>query len=141
MSNFIRLTKKEIETRFHQYNALYFNGEIITPKYFEVWTPWKNTLGMVRPCFNKLTQTYSAALHISKRYNWTDENLKKVIIHEMIHLYLMDYLQPLQWWERLYSCFHKEHDSRFKDMMNYLNETYNLDIKIRFKEMRGLRKW
>ena len=136
MEKFVKLTKKLIEEKFDECNRLYFNNEVVKPKYFEVWTPWKNTLGMVRPCYNKRTEKYSSALHISKRYNWTEQNLIKVIVHEMIHLYTMDYLQPLRWWERLIPYLHKEHDSEFKAVMDFLNENYNLDIKIRFKEMR-----
>ena len=133
---FVRLTKKLIEDIFTECNELYFNNEVIKPKRFEIWTPWKKTLGMVRPVFNKKTQKYSSILHISKLYNWTRENLKKVIIHEMIHLYIRDYLQSLRWWERLFPFTIVEHDDEFKEIMNYLNEEYNLDIKIRFPEMK-----
>lgn len=133
---FVRLTKKLIEEIFIECNELYFNNEVIKPKRFEIWTPWEKTLGMVRPLYNKKTNKYSSALHISKLYNWTRENLKKVIVHEMIHLYIGDYLQPLRWWERLFPFTLVEHDDEFKEMMNYLNEEYNLDIKIRFPEMK-----
>lgn len=54
----------------------------------------------------------------------------------MIHLYIGDYLQPLRWWERLFPFTLVEHDDEFKEMMNYLNEEYNLGIKIRFPEMK-----
>lgn len=133
---FVRLTKKLIEEIFNECNEKYFNNEVSKPKFFEVWTPWKRTLGMVRPIYNKKTETYSSALHISKLYNWTMENLRKVIVHEMIHLYISDYLQPLRWWENLFPFLCKEHNNEFKEIMTFLNENYNLDIKIKFPEMK-----
>lgn len=58
------------------------------------------------------------------------------MVHEMIHLSICDYLQPLRWWEKLFPFTIKGHDSEFIEMMNDLNQRYGLDIKIRFKEMR-----
>ena len=92
---------------------------------------------MTRPIFNKKTFKYSAALHISRRYNWTEENLCHVIVHEIIHLLIKDYLQPLKWWEKIFPFMLVQHDKRFKEIMNKLNETYHLNIKIRFPEMKN----
>lgn len=134
---FIKLTKKVIEEYFDKCNELYFNNEVTKPKAFEVWTPNKKILGLTRPIYNKRFETYTAALHISKRYNWTEENFKKVIIHEMIHLLICDYLSPLSWWERIFPFLIVQHNNEFKEYMNYLNENYNLDIKIKFPEMKN----
>lgn len=137
---FIRLTKQAISDMFDECNQAYFNNQVQKPKYFELWTPNVKTLGMVRPIYNKRTEKYSSALHISKIFNWTKENLRKVVVHEMIHLYICDYLRPLTWYERLFPFLIVEHDNEFKEVMNALNEQYNLDIKIRFKEMRNYYK-
>ena len=133
---YIKLTKKEIEKRFDEYNKLYFKGQVEKPSKFETFTPRKRILGLTRPIFNKKTSKYSAALHISRRYNWTEENLRPVIIHEMIHLLIKDYLQPLKWWEKIFPFMIVQHDEHFKEVMEDLNETYDLNIKIRFPEMK-----
>ena len=133
---YIKLTKKEIEKRFDEYNKLYFKGQVEKPSKFETFTPRKRILGLTRPIFNKKTSKYSAALHISRRYNWTEENLRHVIVHEMIHLLIKDYLQPLKWWEKIFPFMIVQHDEHFKEVMEDLNETYDLNIKIRFPEMK-----
>ncbi len=136
-NKYVKLTKKEIENRFEKYNLLYFEGKVEKPSKFETFTPSKKILGLTRPIFNKKTFKYSAALHISRRYNWTEENLCHVIVHEMIHLLIKDYLQPLKWWEKFFPFMLVQHDKRFKEIMNKLNETYHLNIKIRFPEMKN----
>ena len=117
-NKYVKLTKKEIENRFEKYNLLYFEGKVEKSSKFK-------------------TFKYSAALHISRRYNWTEENLCHVIVHEMIHLLIKDYLQPLKWWEKFFPFMLVQHDKRFKEIMNKLNETYHLNIKIRFPEMKN----
>ena len=134
---FVAITKKEIEERFDRYNDLYFGGKVTKPKKFEVSTPIRNILGLTRPMYNKNTGQYSAALHISRLYNWTDENLRDVIVHEMIHLFIGDYLQPLLWWELIFPCLVKQHDGEFKDIMKQLNENFGLHVQLRFPEMKA----
>lgn len=118
----------------------YFNGEVEKPKYFEIWTPYKKVLGMARPVVNRSTGKVSSALHISRRYNWTEQNLKHVVVHEMIHLYIGDYKRPLTFIQRLPligRIFIAGHDKEFITMMKKLNAAYGLDIKVRFKEMKA----
>lgn len=133
---FVKLTKANIKEMFDLCNQRYFDGQVKPPKLIQLFTPRRTTLAMVRPLFNKSTQQYSASLHFSNLYNWTVENMEKVMVHEMIHLSICDYLQPLRWWERIFPFTIKEHDSDFINMMNDLNQHYGLDIKVRFKEMR-----
>lgn len=73
-------------------------------------------------------QTY---FHISERYNWTEENLRKVVIHEMIHLYIKDYLKPLTFWQKKFPFLIKQHDKRFRNTMQELNQKYGLDITVK----------
>ena len=69
-------------------------------------------------------------------FRWTKENLEEVMVHEMIHLDIRDYMKPYRWWHRL---FRKDHDQRFKDRMDELNEKYGLKVKIRATQMRAYR--
>ena len=125
---------------FDECNRMYFNGEVEKPKKFEAWTPQKKILGLSRPMHNHRTGKVTSALHISRRYHWTEETLRQVVVHEMIHLLIGDYKEPLTFWQRLPligKFFVTQHDQRFISKMNELNNTYELDIKIRFPEMRA----
>lgn len=138
-SKYIKLTKQVIENMFDECNELYFDGKVEKPKKFETWTSEKKCLGLSRPMLNKRTGKVSSALHISRRYNWTTENLRQVVVHEMIHLLIGDYKEPLTFWQRfplIGKFFVIQHDQRFIDKMNELNATYGLIIKVRFPEMK-----
>ena len=80
----ISLTKEELRQRFEQYNKDYFNNSLgncefhflnknisILGKYNEK----KNSRG-------KISQIW-----IGRNIVWTDELLKNVLIHEMVHMY------------------------------------------------------
>lgn len=139
---FVKLTKQKIEAVFDECNRLYFDNEVDKPKMFLTWTPVKKILGLSRPIVNKRTGKVSGALHISRLYNWTEENLRHVVVHEMIHLLIKDYQRPLKWWERIIPFIHyKQHDDEFIAIMNRINKTYNLDVKVRFKGMRAYAKF
>lgn len=132
---YIRLTRPKIEQVFDECNALYFNNEVEKPRKFELWTNHKRCVGWVRAFRDrKKAYGYYAVLHISSRYRWTEENLRNTILHEMIHLYIKDYLQPLTFWQRFFPS--RQHGKDFVEKMNELNETYGLDIVVSAKHMR-----
>lgn len=139
-SKYVKLTKKAVEDMFDECNALYFNNEVEKPKKFETWTPDRRCLGLSRPMMNNRTGKINSALHISRLYNWTEQNLRYVVVHEMIHLYIDDYKEPLTILQRLPIIgrwFMTEHDQRFIDKMNEINDKFGLNIKVRFPEMRA----
>lgn len=124
---------------FDECNRLYFNNAVEYPIKFEMYTPCKRTLGMVRPVRSAKQKKVNSIFHISRCYRWTEQTLRHVVVHEMIHLSIGDYKEPLTFVQRLPligNLFIKQHDNRFIEMMNDLNKQYNLDIKVRFKEMR-----
>ena len=136
---YVRLTRNLIEKVFEECNSLYFDNQVEKPLKFELWIPWKKCVGWVRAAYPKKVvwvkgangvrpQTY---FHINSRYNWTIENLRKVVIHEMIHLYTKDYLRPLTFWELKFPFLRKDHDKDFKQTMNELNAKYGLDITVK----------
>ena len=138
---FIRLTRDAIRAMFDECNRAYFNNEVKAPEKIELWTPNRRTVGMVRPLYVSKAKGWCACLHISKQFRWTAENLRKVVVHEMIHLYIGDYLRPLRWWERWFPFLIKEHDDEFKNVMDDLNMRYDLNIGIRFPEMKVYRRY
>ena len=137
---YIRLTRKVVSDMFDKCNSLYFNNGIERPIKFETWTPYKKCVGMVMPHWSAKKKAYHSSLHISRRYKWTEENLRQVVVHEMIHLAIGDYLRPLTFIQRLPLIGHffiNQHDEQFVTLMNELNDKFGLDIKIRMKHMRN----
>lgn len=137
--NYIKLTRTAIKEIFEECNRIYFNGKVEIPIKFETWTPHKKIVGMVRPISGVKRKGTKASFHISQRYHWTEDNLRKVIVHEMIHLVIGDYKEPLNFFQRLPlmgRLFITQHDDRFITLMNELNTQYNLGITIRATQMR-----
>lgn len=138
-SKYLKLTKAVIKEMVEECNRLYFNGEIELPIKYELWTPRKKIVGMVRPIWSNRHKQTRAVIHISNRYRWTESNLRKVVLHEMIHLAIEDYKEPLTFLQRLPLIGHlfiTQHDERFVALMNELNNKYDLGITIRAKQMR-----
>lgn len=78
------------------------NGQIKRSKLIQLITPNRKTLDMVSPLYNKNTPQIGASLHFSNLHNRKEENMGKVMVPEMIHLYICDCLQPLKWWGRIF---------------------------------------
>lgn len=136
---YIRLTRNVVSEMFDECNRLYFNNTVERPIKIETWTPHKKTVGMVRPIWSAKRHKVCSELSMSSRYRWTADNLRKVIVHEMIHLSIEDYKKPLTIIQRLPLIgrfFIKGHDERFITLMNELNEKYSLGITVRMKQMR-----
>ena len=136
---YIRLTRNVVSEMFDECNRLYFNNAVERPLKIETWTPHKKTVGMVRPIWSAKRHKVCSVLSMSSRYRWTADNLRKVVVHEMIHLAIEDYKIPLTFIQRLPLIgrfFIKGHDERFITLMNELNEKYSLGITVRMKQMR-----
>lgn len=108
-----------VRTRFSRYNRLYFNNELPIPKlcvektyeYFGQFTYRKNKDGSIR--WQKLC--------VSSYFDFTEEELLDVIVHEMIHYYLM------------YKGIDMKltHGKNFKRIKNDFNLKYGMRIKIK----------
>ena len=136
---YIKLTRTVIKEIFDECNRMYFNGKVELPVKFETWTPQKKIVGMVRPIWAGKRKGTKASFHISQRYRWTEDNLRKVVVHEMIHLVIGDYKEPLTFIQRLPligGFFIKQHDERFISLMNEVNNKFDLGITVRAKQMR-----
>lgn len=78
------LTKGMLKERFKEYNKLYFGNKLKMPKFYFLSS--KLPYGM---CIRDKKQ---CDIWISKRIDWTDEFLKNILIHEMIHQYAYEVL-------------------------------------------------
>lgn len=115
----MNLSKKYIKKNFDEYNSLYFNGILPSPifsientyDYIGIFTYYKTT--------KKRKESYS--ISFSNYIDLNEEQFKNVLIHEMIHYYLV--------YTKIDLSF--KHNANFKSIMNRLNSKYNLNIKVK----------
>ena len=81
----MRITKKDIRIRFDEYNTLYFGG-VLPPCVYHLMTLKNTPLG--RYCCDTKNGKKVYTIWISKRIDWTEEDLRDTIVHEMIHHYI-----------------------------------------------------
>ena len=82
----MEVTKELLKEKFNEYNKLYFGGKLgncqfyFFPKNrtaFGKYTLWKKTSG-----------EDVSHIYIGSRFNWNEQLLKEVLVHEMIHMYV-----------------------------------------------------
>ena len=79
---YVKLTKEDLERRFDEYNAMYFDN--VLPKCrMSIKKNKKTSVAYYSPTLSK-----NGRISIDKNVNWTDETLKLILIHEMAHCYV-----------------------------------------------------
>ena len=115
----MRITKEDIRVRFDEYNKKYFDG-VLQPCKCHVKKRKLGPLGLYHPSFKN--GKIIGHIWISYYVDWTEEDLRDVIVHEMIH----HYTQTIEG--------HKGglfgHNWRFKRLYRRLNKEYGLNIRI-----------
>ena len=81
----MRVTAKDIKIRFDEYNKKYFNG-VLLPCNCHVIIEKGGTLGFYAPIIKN--GNIVGNIWISQDVDWNEEDLREVIIHEMIHHYI-----------------------------------------------------
>lgn len=82
----MKLTKEDLKVRFDEYNRLYFDGKLKRAK-----------MGLLCKCFKTIVGTFefeidnhrrvkNPSIKISQRIDWDEEKLRRVLLHEMVHL-------------------------------------------------------
>lgn len=139
MVQFIKVTEEELKHRFDEYNALYFDNKLPIPQKFDLCIYPTKCVGWVSVTWNKWRRGFDTHFLINARlYNWTSENLRRVMLHQMIHIALKDHLRPIRWWHWIFPP--KQHDKKFVRLMNELNTRYGLNITVTAKQMKTYRK-
>lgn len=116
----MEITKKLLKELFKKYNSLYFD----------------NVLPICEFHYLKLDSigTYTnggktGKIWITNDVDWTDETLRDVLVHEMIHHYVKSVYGKNE-----YIFF--RHGFRFRKKMKEINKKYKLNIKIRFPNIK-----
>ena len=115
------LSKKEIKEKFDHYNKLFFEGKLGKCDFF--WLISKRGFyGKYIGKQAKNGQIYSK-IGITRSVQWTEDTLKELLVHEMIHMYIS-------------TVEGKSHDGvlghgkRFKAHCKRLKDNFGLVIRI-----------
>ena len=117
----VKVTRYILEDLFDEYNKLYFEGKLVKPQLATYLG--ESTMGIFN--VSERHGKVRTKIMIARNVLYTQEDLRDVLIHEMIHLYVYQ--------EIGHDYGHKK---PFLDKMNELNTLYGLDIR---KDCRHLR--
>ena len=112
------VTASRLMLLFADCNIEYFDSELPLPE-FKVNNSYK-TLGMYST-YPTDDGHYGDVIEISGNYDFTESQVKDIMVHEMIHMYLMHFGIDK-------SC---THGKEFKKMMMDFNIRYGLNVDIR----------
>jgi len=100
---------------FNEYNKKCFRGELPRPMLNLVHD--KKTLGRFTCDFYD-DEMENPQIDISDSYEYTEDRLRDVLVHEMIHYYLAYTQQDV----------YLTHGKKFKVMANYINTNFGMNI-------------
>jgi len=114
---------KMISDRIREYEK-YFEDFITLDRLYPVIgvkiTHHGRSFGSFRCTIDEYGEIYNYYIQISDYYDYTEENLRDIIVHEMIHFFIVYYkLAPIS----------KPHGKVFKEMAKHMNEKYGMDIR------------
>jgi len=118
----MKLTAKILEDLFVKCNKDFFNSELVKPK-FGTYIG-NNTMGIFSVITSKKTNKQTLKISIAKNFELTEDELRDILVHEMIHEYVF-----------LKKGVNEGHKKMFVEKMNELNEKYGLDIRKNSKHI------
>ena len=113
----MEITEQIIEQKFREYNKEFFNDELPLPKFGLLKSYITCGYFSCKKIIGK-RKLRGQRLDISAYYDWDEDDLKNVIVHEMIHYYLAHKHIDVE----------LTHGDAFMEMANELNRKYNLRI-------------
>lgn len=112
----IIIDKFNLMAYFTEYNNAFFGGILPYPE-FKIRKSYY-TLGFFSCNYNDDYSLYNCVLEISNRYDYTEEQFRNVMVHEMIHYYLAYTGKDVK----------MEHGAEFDRMATKLNREHSLNI-------------
>jgi hypothetical protein len=115
----MKVTIQELKAHFMNFNRMYFDNSLEMP---EFWIMHSHRLLGLFECFMTPYGGENPRIGVSDGYAFTFEELRDVLVHEMIHYYLT------------YTGEDKKvrHGKKFKRMAEELNEEYGLNIQVKY---------
>ena len=111
----MRICESQIRCLFRQFNKDYF-GNILPMPYIKIRHSI-NTLGYFSYMQNEMSGT-TETLEISDFYEYTSNQLRDIVVHEMIHYYLYYIGEDVR----------LKHGKSFMRMARQLNQSYGLHV-------------
>ena len=113
--------ESKLEYLFNIYNKQYFNGVLPIPEFKVIHK--KNTFGKFE-CRVGWRNISLPVIMVTDKYNFTEDQLRDILLHEMIHYYLA-YTRK----DRIVT-----HGKAFKNMMNDFNLNEGTNIQITYNK-------
>ena len=82
----MEIAKEDLRLRFDEYNQLYFEGKLKRAKMGFLSTSFKTIVGIFEFEIVQNRRVKNPSIKVSKRINWDEEKLRRVLLHEMAHL-------------------------------------------------------
>lgn len=80
------ITKEDLKTWFDDYNRLYFDGKLKSAKMGFLCKSFKTLVGTFEFEIDNNQRVKDPSIKVSKRIDWDEEKLRRVLLHEMAHL-------------------------------------------------------
>ena len=118
--NIMELTVEILEEKFDEYNKLYFGGRLWWPDEFRLHKSFR-CFGWFR-CnqHSPGSRLRNVIISISRYYDWTEEHLRNVLVHEMLH-YKIESSRRID---------KNPHVPRFLKLAAEMNKKYGLNIEV-----------
>ena len=84
----MEVTKELLGDLFDQYNKLYFDGKLKSVKMGFISKSFKTIVGQFEFEIDKNRHLKNKSIKINKGIDWDEEKLRRVLLHEMIHLFV-----------------------------------------------------
>ena len=116
--------KVSLEDLYNEYNQLYFDGKL---RKCHLYTyNGKTSVGLYLGKRRKNNgYLYKLSVGIARNIDWTIEDLRNVLVHEMVHVYLNCQKNPPK----------RPHGKEFKAFCRSLEAKYGLDLPRKFKHL------
>ena len=124
----MEITTDIIEEKFEEYNKLYFGSRLLWPDEFYLLESFRVYGQFSCSHHSPGSRLRNVKIGISMYYDWTEEQLRDVLVHEMLHYKL----------ERSKNAEKKMHGPRFLKAAAEMNEKYGLNIQVH-PTLRGLK--
>lgn len=82
----MKITKEDLKLRFDEYNQLYFDGKLKSAKMGFLSKSFKTLVGTFEYEIDNNRCVKNRSIKISKRIDWDEEKLRRVLLHEMAHV-------------------------------------------------------
>ena len=82
----MEIAKEDLRLRFDEYNQLYFEGKLKRAKMGFLSKSFKTIVGVFEFEIDNNRRVKNPSIKISKRIDWDEEKLRRVLLHEMAHL-------------------------------------------------------